>query len=327
VFDDLLRELKRLERGAKVSVTIPPDDEGYDEKVCPNPECTARFKIHGDDSSKLVVDDILRCPLCRHEADTQSWFTPEQVEYAKRVAFDQIQGRVDQAFRRGAQAANRRAPTGGLISLSFEYKPGRREYLAPLAASEVLEQRSTCEMCGCRYASIGAAFFCPACGHNSARSTFAATIRNVRQGISFIPRLAETLGRDAAADLGRGIAENALVKLVTAFQRFAEATYDALPDPKATPAFNAFQRLDDGHALFDAATGRGFDAILTPDELRELARYFQQRHVLVHDDGIVDQLYVDRSGDTTYQVGQRLVIKPAVVLRAAELIEKLANGL
>jgi hypothetical protein len=52
-----------------------------------------------------------------------------------------------------------------------------------------------------------------------------------------------------------------------------------------------------------------------------------QRNSLVHDDGIVDQLYLDRSGDATYKIGQRLVVKPAAVRRAADLIEKLATGL
>jgi hypothetical protein len=184
-----------------------------------------------------------------------------------------------------------------------------------------------CEVCGCRYASIGAAFFCPACGHNSARSTFADTIANVRRGLDLIPRLTEMLDKDQAADLGRGIAENAMVKLVTAFQRCAEATYDALPDPKAAPGFNAFQRLADGTALFAGATGRGYEAIVPPDELAELRRAFQQRHTLVHDDGLVDQQYIDRSGDTSYRVGQRLVIKPVAARRAAELVEKLAGGL
>lgn len=327
MFDDLIREIDRLGSSMDVGVAIPPDEEGYSERGCTNAECLARFKVHTDDWTNLVQEEAAYCPVCRLEADAQSWWTTEQIEYAKQVAFQQFKDHFDQAMRRGVQAANRRAPKGGLITFSFSYEPGHRQYIAPLVASEVLEQRSACEACGCRYASVGAAFFCPACGHNSARSTFADTIANVRRGLDLIPRLTEMLDRDQAADLGRGIAENAMVKLVTAFQRYAEATYEALPDPKATPAFNAFQRLGDGSALFLGATGRGYDTIVPPAELAELGRYFQQRHTLVHDDGIVDQQFIDRSGDASYRVGQRLVIKPAAVRRAAELIEKLALGL
>lgn len=270
---------------------------------------------------------MVYCPTCRFEADSRQWFTTEQVEHIQRVGLEELKGQLGQAFQGGTRRANQRTPKGGLISFSLSYKPDRREYVAPLEAAEIFEQSSTCEVCGCRYASIGAAFFCPACGHNSARSTFTAAIDGIRAGLDFLPKLAESLGKDAAADIGRGIVENSLVKLVTAFQRLAEAMYEPLPEPKEMPGFNAFQRLADGSRLWRAAVGRGFDDILGLDDLAEVGRAYQQRHVLLHEDGIVDQQYIERSGDTSYKVGQRLVVKPSSVLRAADLIEKLAAGL
>ena len=324
MFRDLTRELRELERGIHVSVALPSDEAGYDEKECPNPECVARFKIHTDDWSSLCSDEVVYCALCRFEADSQQWFTPEQVAHAQQVASEEMLARIDRAFSRGVRVANRRAPRRGLVTFTFDYKPSRRTHTAPLAASAVLEQRSVCESCGCRYAAVGAAFFCPACGHNSAASTFSATIANVRAQLDLIPKLTELVGKDEAANLGRGMTENAMVKLVTAFQRYAEVTYETLPDPKATPGFNAFQRLVDGSDLWRGATGRGYDDIFDSTELAELGRYFQQRHCLSHNDGVVDQLYLDRSGDTAYRLGQRLVVKPAAVRRAADLIEKLA---
>jgi hypothetical protein len=40
-----------------------------------------------------------------------------------------------------------------------------------------------------------------------------------------------------------------------------------------------------------------------------------------------DQDYIDKSGDRTYSVGQKLVLKELTVQRLAELVEKLARGL
>jgi hypothetical protein len=327
VLDDLSRELENLEGTHPVRVALSSDAEGYLQRECPNPGCLARFTVRADDWSTLVADEVVFCPLCRHEADSDRWFTPEQIDYGKRVALHQMKGRIDRAFVRGVRSANSRVSSGGFISFSFEYKPGRRTYVAPQAAGPALEQRSTCEVCSCRYASIGAAFFCPACGHNSARSTFGGTLSTVRASLELLPKLAEMVGTDSAADLSRGIAENAMVKLVTAFQRFAEATYDALPDPKKAASFNVFQRLDEGADLFRRATRRSYGDILNRAELIELERCFQQRHLLVHEDGIVDERYIERSGDTSYRLGQRLVIKPAGVRRAADLIETLAHGI
>ena len=64
-----------------------------------------------------------------------------------------------------------------------------------------------------------------------------------------------------------------------------------------------------------------------PDEHKDLVRLVQARHVLVHQDGIVDADYVAKSGDTRYAVGQRLVVTPAEVRRLAQLTEQLAAAI
>jgi len=58
-----------------------------------------------------------------------------------------------------------------------------------------------------------------------------------------------------------------------------------------------------------------------------LRRMFQQRHLLAHREGVVDQDYIDRSGDTSYRVGQRLVVRDDAVLAFANDLEQLSIGL
>ena len=90
---------------------------------------------------------------------------------------------------------------------------------------------------------------------------------------------------------------------------------------------NVFQRLSAGSALWEKACGSGYGEILTAVEMHDLVRLFQQRHLLEHKDGIVDQEYIDKSADRSYVVGQRIVIRSADVIRLAELVSKLAGGL
>ena len=52
-----------------------------------------------------------------------------------------------------------------------------------------------------------------------------------------------------------------------------------------------------------------------------------QRHLLAHREGLVDQEYIDKSQDTTYRPGQKLIIREAAVLRLAGLVERLAAEL
>jgi transposase len=63
------------------------------------------------------------------------------------------------------------------------------------------------------------------------------------------------------------------------------------------PRRNAFQNLDESNRLWLAAIGRSYPDMLTDGEHRDLVRLVQQRHVLAHQDGAVDQAYLDKAGD------------------------------
>jgi hypothetical protein len=217
----------------------------------------------------------------------------------------------------------------GLITMTWSYKPGARPLVVPAAAAPIMTQQSECEVCACRYASVGAAFFCPACGHNSARTTFTGAVTTVRALMDLADRMTEVVSdRDAAADAARHLAEDSLPRVWASFQRFAEATYATTLAAATTPARrNAFQNLEESDKLWTGAIGNGYADFLTPDEHRDLVRLVQARHVRSHQDGLVDADYVAKSGDRRYTVGQRLVVTPADVRRLADLAEKLSLAL
>ena len=225
-----------------------------------------------------------------------------------------------------------RQPRGGLINLSLSYRPGSPIIAIPPDAADCLRQHFACEVCGCRYSSVGAAFFCPACGHNSADTTFLKAVEAVRASIKSLSVIKDAVragaGDDAAADTVRHILENGLVKLVASFQRFAEATFQHLPNAGSIKVRkNLFQNLSESSAVWRSATAKGYDDLLSTSELAALGVFFQQRHLLAHREGLVDQDYIDKSQDQTYKAGQKLIIKEAAVVRLAELVEKLATGL
>lgn len=331
MFEDLIRELKRMETPTRIAIDMELDDEGYFDRACPSSECGVAFKVHFEDWRALVPDESVHCPICGVSEPSTEWNTPDQVEQIRSTALRHVHGQLNNAMSKSMRGANR-TQSSGLVSMTWSYKPGRMPVLVTAAASDVMTQKSTCGVCGCRYSSVGAAFFCPACGHNSAIAAFDGAVDTVRQTTAALPEirrvLVETAGQDAAEDSVRHICENSLVKLVSAFQRFAEAQYEALIVPNKQPARrNVFQNLDDSTALWKAAVGWGYEDLLTPDNLRDLKRYFQQRHLLSHSDGLVDQLYLDRSGDTSYQLGQRLVIRADVVEQLAGFVAGLAQAI
>lgn len=332
MFDDLLRQLKKLERGVRVPIQIPLDEKGHMDRRCPCDECGSEFKVLFEDWREKVRDEVVYCPICRFEAASTEWSTEAQQEHIRRVALAHLKRVVNQAMTRDARAFNARQPRGGLIRMSMSVKPGHVPILIPPQAAEAMRQEFVCEPCGCRYSSLGAAFFCPACGHNSARSTFSAAVQTVRATVTNLAGIraavAAAADADAAENTVRQLLENGLVKLVAAFQRFAEAAFHALPTAAGVHARkNLFQNLTESTAVWRTATGRGYEDVLDPAEMADLHLYFQQRHLLAHREGLVDPDYISKSGDRSYAVGQRLVVKDPAVLRLAALVERLAVGL
>lgn len=332
MFDETIQRLEELEGGVQVPIQMPLDDKGYFDRQCPSEECRAEFKVLFDDWRDKVRDEVVFCPICRQESPSTEWNTEAQTEYIKNAAMAHLMGVVDDALHRDAEDFNRRQPRGGFITMSMSYTPDPTPIVVPPDVAEAMRQEYACELCGCRYSAIGAAFFCPACGHNSARSTFATAIQTVRAAIATIPAVREAVTAatdpDTAADTVRHILENGLVKLVASFQRYAEAVFLALPNASSFAVRkNLFQNLADSSQRWRDATGKGYEDLVTADEMRELRMCFQQRHLLAHREGMVDQDYIDRSGDHSYSVGQRLVVKEVAVLRLADMVEKLGAAI
>ena len=319
-----------MEQPTRIPIDMQLDDDGYFDRACPNPECGIPFKVKFEDWRDTVSNEEVHCPICGVVKPSTEWNTPAQLEQIRSTALRHVHGQLDRALSRSVRTS--RPQHFGLVSMTWSYKPGSPPVLVTAEASEVMTQKSTCEVCGCRYSSVGAAFFCPACGHNSAISTFdssVSTVRNTMATLEGIRRvLSDNAGQDAAEDSVRHICENSLVKLVSAFQRFAEAHFDALAVPDEPAARrNVFQNLDESSQLWRAALGWGYEDVLTAPELVELGRYFQQRHLLSHDDGIVDELYLQRSADGSYGAGQRLVVRSDSVEELASLVERLAKAM
>jgi hypothetical protein len=184
MFEKLIQDLKRIER-EKIKIPVSTDNDGYLDRECPNPGCLYQFKVDQDDWRNICRDEQIFCPLCRHEAGSDSWWTQEQLSHAREEGIKQIHNVIDSALEVGAREFNRKQPKNGLISLSINYKrKGPHHILMPIPASEELTLKIRCDVCETRYAVIGSAFFCPSCGHNSAAETFDSSVRKIQDNSS-----------------------------------------------------------------------------------------------------------------------------------------------
>ena len=325
MFDNLQKQLRRLAATQQVSVPIQCDAEGYIDKECPSAACLFQFKIYGDDWTNIVRDEEVFCPSCRHAAPAKSWYTTAQIEAAKEYVLGSVVNGLNGAMRADAQASKRRQKPGAFLSITLDVKGGKDAVLLPVAAAEPMRLRTRCDDCACRYSYVGAAYFCPSCGKNSASHTFLQTLATIRTAASLGGTLRGVLGPDEAEVMTRTLLEKAILDTVTSFQRLAEQLYEIRTGNE--PRRNAFQNIDAGSTLWETEIGLPYSQLLEASALKKLRVYYQQRHLLAHQQGIVDNDYVTRSGDTTYNVGQRLVIKENAALEFANLVEGLGTAL
>ncbi|MDQ5986157.1 MAG: hypothetical protein CSYNP_01876 [Syntrophus sp. SKADARSKE-3] len=328
MFGDLIKQLQSL-NGRQVSIPIEADEKGYIDKQCPSNQCGFLFKVNKEDwSNTTFKDKAVWCPMCGHEAAADQWFTIAQVEHAKSEALTVVKGEISNALRSGAQTFNRSQHRNSFISMSMEVKGGtQRTYTLPAKAADVMQREIHCDSCSARFSVIGSAYFCPACGANSVVRTYQDSLRkiSVKKDSEEIVRqaLSDAYGKDEAELTCRSLRETCLSDGVTAFQKYCEGLYE----PHRKAPFNVFQRIDEGSELWRSAIGIGFDSWLTANELNGLKILYQKRHILAHNEGIIDQRYIDKSGDFTYKPGQRLVVSKGDIELLLSLLEKLGVGL
>lgn len=313
----------------EIPITIHSDEKGYFDRECPNENCLYTFKINMQDWKEKVSDDEVHCPMCGHIDTADKWWTQEQLESMQEIAasyaMSMITKELDKAFGKLARS------TRNNKFLKITYKPSKKITFQnnPIGQSEEWETDITCEKCGTRYSVIGSAYFCPCCGHNSAVSAFNESTDSIEKMLKSLPEmkqlLTESYGRDKAETMCRGLLESSLGDIVSAFQNFASCHYDKLTGEISR--VNDFQIIEKGSQLFKDAAGKGYEEWLSDQELHDMNMLFQRRHLIEHNNGMVDQKYVDKSGDHSYVIGQRLVVKENDAYALLAIIKKLAKGL
>lgn len=313
----------------KLPITFHSDKKGYLDRECPNEICLYIFKIHMDDWKEKVSDEEVHCPMCGHVDSSDKWWTQQQLKDIERVATNwamaYVQDELDKCFEELAMS------TRSNRYVKITYKPGRRISFInnPLGQSLEWEREVQCPKCETRYSIIGSAFFCPCCGYNTIEESFEESLDSTAKMIESLPEmerfLSSSYGKDKARTICQSMLEGSLGDVVSAFQKFAEVKYCELSTK--TVRTNDFQIVDKGSRLFLEATGSGYDVWLNDGELSYMNLMFQRRHVMEHNGGLVDSQYVQKSGDISYTLGQRLVVHKDDILRLVGIIKELATGL
>lgn len=308
--------LRRL--GNKIHIDIPTDEKGLTGRQCPNKSCNQFFKIKC--GTGIKGDDLpCHCPYCGHTAIQFEFTTEDQLEYAKSVAARRITDAIFKDLKKFE--FNLKPKSSFSIGMSLKVK---RPHVSAIKnyQEEELETEVVCSNCGLHYAIYGAFAYCPDCSvHNS--------FQILEQNFHLIEKqllLAEREG----GELEHQLVEDSLENAVAAFDAFGRKNCEFFAkrnSPKVDFSRISFQNLESAKKKLLSAINLDISSFLSGTEWQELSKSFQKRHVLSHKLGIVDQEYIDKTGDASVQAGRKLRITASEVLAILSSLKTLGKAL
>lgn len=318
-----------------ISVPLSLDEKGFIDRSCP--KCSYRFKMKDSCWPKSKMGGLswartiayAFCPMCGHKAASDNWHTPEQIKAAERIALEkakqQVLSQIDKSFAQLSRSFSHNP------FIKMEYRPSfsYRHINTRTPFDRALERNIVCSKCNASYAVVGSAFFCPVCGENTVVASFASAMSNISKALDALPAakkvFEESGGIDFAKDQIRHLTERSVGDIISTFQSFALRLYEDLGGHGARP--NDFQRLNRGSELFEELTGKAYSEWVTTDQLIFMTLMFQRRHLLEHNNGLVDQRYLDQTNDLGYKIGERIVVRVDDVRKLQSITLALGNGL
>lgn len=300
------RNLERL--GNQVHVPIEKDEDGYLGRECPVEECRGYFKITLGTGVKGPAP--CHCPYCGHRGDQNTFWTHEQLEYAKSVVLRKVTDALHQDLKSLEFKHRPSGPFGIGISVTLQRgTPHPIKYYR----EKQLETEVVCDSCTLRYAIYGVFGWCPDCGiHNS----FRILAKNVE-----FARKELVLAQSAEKDFADHLTGDALENVVSAFDGFGREIC------AQKGAEIQFQNLSGARRRVRDAFAFDFADVLNADQWDQVCRVFQKRHLLAHKMGVIDDDYIRKANDATAVVGRKITVSRDEVTAIIGLIELLGKWL
>lgn len=235
---------------------------------------------------------------------------------------------LDKIFGRMAHGGSR----SGSISLSVSYKE-KLFYPRPLPGidEERLARVRTCADCNTHYAVFGEHRYCPRCGRIPAAAVaFDALQADTARldALNAVPAEVKAVLRE------QGVFTRSWVDTIENVVGVVEALASSVFKAAVTDAAgrlrgkgNVFQRLDDTADLFVDAGYEDLRTLLGPSVWQRLTQTWAARHVCTHNDGVIDEKYLQKVPSSATHPGQRLVITEDECRRAIEDSTALSRAL
>lgn len=316
-------------------VKVPADDDGRVPLACPvDRDHVFKASVRAQVLDGAFTDQGMWCPYCGHHSLDVWDFMPEQkkiaVAAAEAWAEQKVHDDLDRMLR-SAFGPRTRLQSNGLFSIEVRYESGSRPPVRALPTYVVEETRRTvtCTRCTTTHAVYGISAYCPNCGELDPLQKFAESLSSHRQILAALEDLPrehyKTLQAAGAIDHAHiETVKDGLGSLEAYLKQHYTANTDAAVHPK-TPT--TFQRLPDVAELYSVNLNRDLVALTGEANWKRLTVYSAIRHVLTHNQGVIDDKFLERVPDWRQGLGRRIVVTSADANELLSILEGLAGAL
>jgi len=302
--------------GFTLTVAMPAGDDGLLPLVCPV-EPDHRFKVRVIQGSGGSPSDC-HCPYCGHIAPTWD-FMPAQMARVQEAAAGFGEQYLQQLFSDMLGDMARR-------SSGWSYRPGTLPPTRSLPAYEIEPTRRsmTCLHCGETFAVYGLAIYCPECGQLAPQQQFTELVRVQRDRLAALERLDDDIQRELKeAGVFTINYESTFKDGFTALETYLKNRFDReATNVTKQPSTTTFQRLDDTNALYVAYVGIDLRQRAGQPLWDELQQAAAIRHVLVHNNGVIDDKFLARQPGWPQRLGERIQVRRTDVGSFVDALER-----
>ncbi len=312
-----MRNLRGI--GDRISITLPTDKNGLISRKCPNSQCGGIFKLKPGTGLK-GTNLPCHCPYCGHKTNMSEFSTPEQIEYAKSVAINQMTNAIQKDLQDWGRELER-STKNSFIKFSVDYKshPQPIRYYQ----EKQLETFVVCDVCTLEYAIFGVFAFCPDCGTHNSVQILLKNMELVEKEIGLLSTINDL-------ELVKRLTDDALENAISSFDAFGRATCSAFANKSADSDKArdiSFQNISGAHDRVQSLFGVDISNGIKTEEWEFIIRCFQKRHLLAHKMGVIDDEYVKKAKDPQAKAGRIITITVEEVLQLVGLLKTIGTNL
>lgn len=278
----------------QVSVKIPLDDDGMMGRECL--ECKKYFKLKPGTG---LPTDHCHCPYCDYEGKSNTFWTPDQLEYAKSVGLNQVfRSHIKPSLDRLTDSFKELERSSRNSLIKFTVKSSGHDHFFPIKyyREEELETKLECDSCGLVFSIYGVFARCPDCNELNAFLIFDKSIEVTEKQFEIFTK------PEIPTELRTQSLSSILSSCVSAFDGLGKELRKRKPTLYPDKPKNLFQNL---YALNEHLNNLISDK---HSNYPQLLKMFQVRHLYEHNMGVVDEDFVKKLPQYSSSLGRKFML-------------------